>query len=232
MKSKNNIFSVVNLFNLLYSVYFNLRYLPFRIGRNIPILISPKAKIGNLGRNRLQLPEKVSFGMIRFGLNCSYGIDAHKSFLYVAEGTKLVFRGKAKLSSGISIRIDSGEIEIGERAFFNANCVMRCTNRISFGDEILVGWNVSFITDDGHTIIVDGLRKDREKPIVIGDHVWIASDTKIAKGTIIADDCVVAQNSLVNTLFYEKGSLIGGIPAKVIKHNVSWVKYMKDEKTI
>ena len=229
---KNKPLSINNIIIFLYSVYFNIRYLPFSIGRKIPILISPKVKIWELRRDSIQLPEIVSFGLIRFGLNCSFGIEANRGFLSVAEGAKLVFHGKAKLSSGISIRIDSGTITIGDRAFFNANCMMRCTNSISFGDGILVGWNVCFITDDGHSVFVDGQRRERMKPIIIGEHVWIASDTKIAKGTIIADNCIVAQNSLVNSSFNENYALIGGVPAKVVKSNVTWIKYMQDEKII
>lgn len=221
---KKDLLSLNKLMTLLYSIYFNLRYLPLGIATRIPILVSPRVRIHHLKRGCIFVPLHSSFGNIKIGLNCSDGVHSFKGFISIANGAQLIFLGKAKLSSGISIRIDAGKMIVGNEAFFNANCMIRCTNSISFGNGILVGWNVCFITDDGHSFFVNNQRLEREKPIIIGEHVWIASDTKIAKGTIIADNCIVAQNSLVNTTFYEKNTLIGGIPAKVIKKNVSWEK--------
>lgn len=219
-----NLVRIGNLLPLLYSVFFNLRYLNFYAAIRLPILISSRVQIGLLCRGNIVISGKPSFGIIRIGLNCSDGIAHNKSYLSIANGARIVFKGRAKLSSGISIRIDAGEVIIGDDAFFNANCMMRCTNRIIFGKELLVGWNVSFITDDGHSYFIDSQQQEKEKPIVIGNHVWIASDTKISKGGCIDDGCVVAQNTLVNKPFKDKNVLIGGIPARVLKKNVSWIE--------
>lgn len=220
--NRSTIFSIENLINLIFSIYFNFRYLPYNVAKRIPILISSNVRIGELSRDSIILPPNAPFGLVRLGLNCSYGIEAHKGFLSVEKGARLCFKGRAKLGSGISIRIDSGIISIGEKAFFNANCLLRCTNKITIGNEILVGWNVCFITDDGHVVYIDGKQREKEKPIAVGNHVWIAADSKIVKGSSISDNSIVAQNSLVNTSFQESNILIGGIPAKILKRNVSW----------
>lgn len=61
-----------------------------------------------------------------------------------------------------------------------------------------------------------------EGDIVVGNHVWIASHCIIAKNTYIAENSVVAQHSLVTKRFVTPNSLIGGMPAQVIKENYSW----------
>lgn len=55
------------------------------------------------------------------------------------------------------------------------------------------------------------------KAPVIGNNVDIGVGSIIIGDVYIADDCVIGANSLVNKSFYEKGSVIVGSPAKVIK---------------
>lgn len=215
--------TITNLIIFLYSIYFNLRYIPFKQAIHIPILISPRVKIDQLRKGDIKLFCPPSFATVRLGLIASKGIATNRSYLSITKGGELIFRGKVKLCKGISIRIDNGSIDFGAKAFVNANCMIRCTNSISFGESLLVGWNVSVSTDDGHIIVEGNNVKQKEKPIHIGSHVWIASDVKIAKGVIVPDGCVVAQNSLVISEFHHKNTLIAGMPAKVIKHNIEWI---------
>ena len=44
----------------------------------------------------------------------------------------------------------------------------------------------------------------------------------VFKGAYVPDGCVVAAHSLVSKDFDEMNSLIGGIPAKVIRRDISW----------
>lgn len=86
----------------------------------------------------------------------------------------------------------------------------------------MYGWNINFNTNDGHHVYENGKQKTMEGDIVIGNHVWIASHSHITKNTLIADNCVVAQSSLVNKRFEEPKCLIGGMPARKIKENYTW----------
>lgn len=56
----------------------------------------------------------------------------------------------------------------------------------------------------------------------IGEHVWIASYVDVLKGVNIPDGSVIAYRSCVTKAFNEKGSLIAGYPAKVIRDNIEW----------
>lgn len=78
------------------------------------------------------------------------------------------------------------------------------------GDDVLIGWTVSFNTTDGHHLMENGGEHVNHGPIKIGNHVWIASDSKFQKNSEIANSSVVAQSSLVTKKFKLSNTLIGG----------------------
>ena len=126
------------------------------------------------------------------------------------------------MARGTRIVISKGEMRIGQNIWCNGDCYFYCTTKITIGDNNMYGWNISFNTSDGHHVYEDGVEKPMEGDITIGNHVWIASHCIIGKNTSIADDCVVAQHSLVGKRFEQANCLIGGMPAKIIKENYSW----------
>ena len=71
---------------------------------------------------------------------------------------------------------------------------------------------------DNHTIIGG---KEKTAPIKIGNHVWIGARATILKGVKIGDGAVVAAGAVV-TRDVPPNTLVGGVPAKIIKENVSW----------
>lgn len=52
---------------------------------------------------------------------------------------------------------------------------------------------------------------------IIGDRVEIGVGAKIVGGVKLPDDCVVGAGAIVIRSFDKKGSIIGGVPARVIK---------------
>lgn len=52
--------------------------------------------------------------------------------------------------------------------------------------------------------------------VTIGNDVWMASDSKILSGVSIGDGCIIGANAVV-TKDIESYSIVGGVPAKVIK---------------
>ena len=60
--------------------------------------------------------------------------------------------------------------------------------------------------------------------IEIGKHVWLTSNTIVAKNVKIADGCIVAQGAVVSKSITESKSLVGGVPAKVIRKDIEWKK--------
>ncbi len=105
---------------------------------------------------------------------------------------------------------------------------------ISIGEDCLLSSNIVFRANDGHAIYDIKTHEilNHPKRIVIGAHVWIGEDVKVLKGTIIAENTVVATGSVVSKKFEEAFIAIGGNPAKVIKNNINWDrKHIKELET-
>lgn len=81
---------------------------------------------------------------------------------------------------------------------------------VSLHDNTVIGRNCSI----GIGVKIVGKSPFIEVPI-IGDNVFIGPGAVIVGPVIIEDDVIVAPNSVV-TKSIRKGSIVGGIPAKVI----------------
>jgi acetyltransferase-like isoleucine patch superfamily enzyme len=52
--------------------------------------------------------------------------------------------------------------------------------------------------------------------VVIGNHCWIGAKAVILKDVVLGDYCVVAAGAVV-TKSFSAGSVIGGVPAKLLR---------------
>lgn len=218
-----NIFDII-LYKI-YSLFFCLRYLPFKQAIIIPVLIHPCVRV-KIKRGGVVLSGHIRRSMVSIGFECAKGRSNCKSLLCVnpKNDSKLYLNNGVIIAKGTRIIVDNGLMEIGNNFFCNGDCSFYCNTSISIGNNNMYGWDIHFNTTDGHPFYIDGKQVSMSDEIRIGDHVWIGSNTKISKGTDLASECVVAQCSLVNGRFHEEHCLIGGIPAKVIKENVYWTK--------
>lgn len=116
-------------------------------------------------------------------------------------------------------------IKIGDGCCFGAYNHITATNYIEIGDHCLTGKWVT-ITDNAHgnTTMQDlqlapGKRKMVSKgPVIIGKNVWIGDKATILPGVTIGEGAVIAANSVVSKNV-PPFSVVGGIPARIIKQN-------------
>ncbi|MDY6131329.1 MAG: acyltransferase [Prevotella sp.] len=208
--------------NYAYSLYFNVRYLPWHQARHIPILVSPSIRIGELHRGDIILTEPVSRAMVSWGFKGVEGRAMRKTYLSIHRGGRLVIKGGVVFLNGTGMVIHGAIMTIGNHFLCNSDSFFHVTQDVTFGDDCLLGWNVQVNTTDGHRVWLDGREKQMEYPIVVGNHVWIGADSLIFKNSVIPDGCIVAQRSLVSKHFVSQESLIAGTPAKIIKEHVKW----------
>lgn len=207
----------------IYSLLFCLRYLPFRQAIHIPVLIHPSVRIENLHRGTINFVGEIKSSMLVLGFPGTVGQSNCKTLLFIEHGGRLIVSENVQMARGTRIIIGSqGVMQIGKHFWCNGDCFFNCTTKISIGDDNMYGWNISFNTTDGHHVYENGIQKPMEGDIVIGNHVWIASYCHVSKNTYVANDCVVAQNSLVGKRFDTPKCLIGGMPAKILKDNFTW----------
>lgn len=106
-------------------------------------------------------------------------------------------------------------ITIGKRVFINSGCRFQDQGGITIGDDTLIGHNVVLATLN-HSIAPDRRKDMVPKPIIIGKNVWIGANATILPGVTIGDNSVVAAGAVV-TKNVSKNTVVGGIPAKILK---------------
>ena len=112
---------------------------------------------------------------------------------------------------------------IGNNVNMNYNVHIGCINEIRVGNGVLFASNI-FITDHHHGYnderdinLAPSLRALVSKgPVVIEDNVWIGENVSILPNLTIGEGTIIGANSVV-TKSFPKYSVIGGVPAKIIK---------------
>jgi maltose O-acetyltransferase len=107
-------------------------------------------------------------------------------------------------------------IELGERVFFNFNCVILDVCPVRIGSFTLFGPAVQILTPM-HPLDAE-LRRGKEfgKPIEIGSDVWVGGGALILPGVRIGSRTVIGAGSVV-TRDVPEGVLAAGNPCRVIR---------------
>ncbi len=134
-------------------------------------------------------------------------------------GSNLEIHGDFTIYTGCSIFVGpNAKLTIG-RGYINNNVTIDCHEKIQFGNDVAIAKNVTIRDSDSHQIVGGG---PVNAPINIGNHVWIGLNATILKGVTIGDGAVVAAGAVV-TQDVPPRSVVGGVPAKLIKENVDWI---------
>ena len=107
-------------------------------------------------------------------------------------------------------------IELGERVFFNFNCVVLDVCRIRIGDFSLFGPAVQIYTPLHPLNAVQRRREEYGKPIDIGSDVWVGGGAIILGGVKIGSRAVIGAGSVV-TRDIPEGVFAAGNPCRVIR---------------
>lgn len=214
------------LLDLVYSVYFNLRYLPLDTAVKLPIRINRHVKIKALKHGGIIINAKtLKFGLIRIGLDQgSFEKGQQKSMLSINDNCKLVFNGQCSIGGGYAISIsNNGEINIGNNVHFNANAIISSNSLIKIEDNVGTGWDCTIIDWDGHDIIDLNTHViiNPPKPILIGKNCWIGAKVTIMKGTCLCMNTIVPYGSIITKTCDTPYSIFGGIPNHIIKNNIA-----------
>lgn len=113
--------------------------------------------------------------------------------------------------------LKGGHLKLGGGSFVNEYVRITCGGKIEIGEGTAIGPGVVIRSADGHQL----KGSPSTKPIVIGSHVWIGEKSIILKGVNIGNGAVIGAGSIVTTDI-PAHSLAVGVPARVIKENISW----------
>lgn len=107
-------------------------------------------------------------------------------------------------------------IRLGERVFFNFNCIVLDVCPVTVGDFSLFGPSVQIYTAT-HPMNAS-LRRSQEfgKPIEIGSDVWVGGGTIICPGVTVGSKTVIGAGSVV-TRNIPEAVFAAGNPCRVIR---------------
>jgi acetyltransferase-like isoleucine patch superfamily enzyme len=104
-------------------------------------------------------------------------------------------------------------VNIGFDNFLQAKGGLRIGNNVSLAPGVKI-WSTNHDYDDPDRPVSD--QGHTNKPVVIGDNVFIASNAFILPGTHLPEGCIVSAGSVVGGKPYRPFSVLAGNPARVI----------------
>lgn len=148
--------------------------------------------------------------IINCGKNCIIDIDG----IDVINGRLGILLG-----DGAVLRIGSGQ-----RVNGHVNIMMHEASLIEIGADCLWG-DCRIWSSDMHSIIdrASNSRINLAEDISIGSNVWFGFECMILKGARVGSGCVVGARAVVTkSTEFAPNSLLVGLPARVVKSNISW----------
>ena len=103
---------------------------------------------------------------------------------------------------------------------------------ISFGDNVHVASDVTFINHDITALMFrymenDSSIQERKGEIIVGDNVFIGSNSTVLYDVTIGDNVIIGAGSLVNRSI-PSGSVAAGVPCKVVGKFEDYKKKIMD----
>ncbi|MCQ2256826.1 MAG: acyltransferase [Bacteroidaceae bacterium] len=132
-------------------------------------------------------------------------------------------------------------LSIGDGTSIPKGSTFYCTRAsLTIGNKVIFGPNPTIITGDHRIDVIgkhlidvtdDEKRPEDDAPVVIEDGVWCGANVTILKGVTIGRGSIVAAGAVV-TKSCEPYSIIGGVPAKLIKMRFTPEQIIEHERLL
>lgn len=127
-------------------------------------------------------------------------------------------RGVTVVCTGVVAHKGIGLV-VGDNTGINSQSYIGCQGGVNIGTNVIMGPGVKIFSENhnysDHKLPIR-LQGETREEVVIEDNCWIGSGTTILAGVKIGSGSVVAAGSVVTTNVPPR-SIVGGIPAKIIK---------------
>jgi acetyltransferase-like isoleucine patch superfamily enzyme len=110
-------------------------------------------------------------------------------------------------------------LKMGENSAIGDFTHFGASGGIEIGDNVIMGSYISFHSENHNFKNEEILIREQgvtSKGIKLGNNIWVGAKVTFLDGSYIGDNSVVAAGAVVSGIFPEN-SIIGGIPAKVLK---------------
>ena len=209
--------------NWFKSIYFNLKMLPFKQAKKLPILFYGKVKFTGL-KGKIVFKDSIKFGMVGFGQNYELMSVSKGNAQLTLNGT-FIIGGYIQFGKDFFVYVDQNAIlEMGQMSSLGNSGKIICFNNIHFGNYARVGYESQIIDTNFHKMIdlKTNIIGDIIKPIKIGNYNYIGNRVSLMKGTTTPDYCTVTSNSVLTKDYLMLGEnlMLGGIPAKLLRTDI------------
>ncbi|MCX6217772.1 acyltransferase [Spirosoma sp.] len=122
---------------------------------------------------------------------------------------------------------NNGQVIIGDHTSIESAhlAVTEPGKRITIGEDCMLSAGIDIRTGDSHSILdtATGKRINYAQDVTIGNHVWIGLNAVLLKGASIGNNSIISTKAVVTQPIPDH-SIAAGVPAKVIKSNVDWLR--------
>lgn len=196
----------------------------------VPIFIYGNTNIYRVGKINIHC--KMNRGLVRIGrLNFKSQGDTR----FFNSGTINIY-GPVKIE-GASIFENYGKVSFYGNNVISDGSMVLIRSEFQMGIHSRLGFHGFIMDSDDHFTIDINTRKvyRNSKPIIIGAYNWFGNSTIIKKGVVTPDYLIVASTNALLTKDYTNlppYSVLGGMPAKVIKSGIRRVFNLHNESDI
>jgi acetyltransferase-like isoleucine patch superfamily enzyme len=211
--------------NIWKTIYTNFAYLPLGLAIKFPIIIYGNVVMKCSGKNNIIFnPKSVSikFGILKIGKQVLLSQPKNTPTFFHING-QLSINGRVNIGKGCAIEVGNNAVlALGNQLSITGDTHICCTQNITIGHDCTISWDCLIMDTNWHSIICTktGYKYPIQKPIIIGNNVWIGCQCTILKGTELADNTIVASNSKVSKAMLEKNVLVGS--NCILKRDVTW----------
>ena len=154
------------------------------------------------------------------------GVYHNCEFVFLGSNNTIEF-GKECVAKSASFYTedDNNAIIIADNTRFEGRIHIAVTEstKCMVGNDCLFSSEIVIRTGDSHSILNEtGTRINPAKDVVIGNHVWVGHRALITKGVSIPENCVVGTGAVLTKPIDKSGTVIAGVPAKIVKENINW----------
>lgn len=132
-------------------------------------------------------------------------------------------------------------LSVGDGTSIPKGSTIYCTDApLTIGRKVIFGPRPTIITGDHRTdiigkyiidVTVQEKLPENDQPVVIEDDVWCGANVTILKGVTIGRGSVVAAGAVV-TKSFPPYSIIGGVPARLLKRRFAETEIREHERII
>ena len=179
--------------------FFNHSYIHIS-GKNCTVKIGPMARLRHCN-------------IYIHGDNCQFSLGGAHTI--VANTSFVIEDDNGKIKIGNDFTMEGGEIAATEG------------QSITIGQDCMISSDVDIRNGDSHVILdkATGNRTNYAKPIIIGDHVWLTAHVTVLKGSVIPNESIVGNSSVVSGKFTAPNGVYAGNPAKLVKTGITWNRF-------